>query len=425
MRLTDAQLGARLRAAREAAGLSQAQVAEQLGLSRPTVSLIEAGGRRVTSREMAALARLFGRTMEEFFQDQFEPQAALSALFRAQLGADAPPRTLEAAGRCLDLGRELTRLEALLDLSRSPTHDLPRISTPAPTTVMDAVQQGEATAAEERRRLGLGDAPVADLAGLLESHGVRTGVAELPEEVDGVTLNAPEVGTFVVVNGRNRSHRRRFSLAHECAHVLLDWREPGRISTRQNVRDPREVRANAFAAAFLMPEMGVLEALASLGKGPRRNVSEVFDGEGGLRVRNTRPSGAQELQIFDVAQLADRFGVSRDALLFRLVNLGVVTAAQREALKAQLEAAASGLDRVWVPDERSMEKLPQESKPQPLERRLVLLAIEALRLNKISRRRALELGELAGLDRAILEDMIEAAGLGGGAHEPVIPAGWR
>lgn len=50
----------RLRMAREMAGLSQAQVADRLGLHRPSVSEIEAGRRRVSAEELSFLATLFG-----------------------------------------------------------------------------------------------------------------------------------------------------------------------------------------------------------------------------------------------------------------------------------------------------------------------------------------------------------------------------
>ena len=50
---------ARLRAAREAAGLSQGQVAKLMGMHRPTISEIEAGNRRVSADELVKLAELY------------------------------------------------------------------------------------------------------------------------------------------------------------------------------------------------------------------------------------------------------------------------------------------------------------------------------------------------------------------------------
>ena len=53
-------IGVRLRFAREAAGLSQGQVAKKLGLHRPAISELEAGRRRVSSAELTSLAEIYG-----------------------------------------------------------------------------------------------------------------------------------------------------------------------------------------------------------------------------------------------------------------------------------------------------------------------------------------------------------------------------
>lgn len=52
-------IAARIREARIAAGLKQAQVAKLLGLHRPSVTEIEAGNRSVSAEELVRLAGLF------------------------------------------------------------------------------------------------------------------------------------------------------------------------------------------------------------------------------------------------------------------------------------------------------------------------------------------------------------------------------
>ncbi len=59
-----AEIAARLRKAREAAGLSQGQAARRLNLHRPTISEIEAARRRVSADEVAAFADLYGVSAE-------------------------------------------------------------------------------------------------------------------------------------------------------------------------------------------------------------------------------------------------------------------------------------------------------------------------------------------------------------------------
>ena len=94
---------------------------------------------------------------------------------------------------------------------------------------------------------------------------------------------------------------KRFSFAHEYCHVLLDRDTHGRISRGSERDDLREVRANAFAAAILMPDEGVLDAAELLGKGrPSRQAATVFDEEEAIAVESRTEPGSQDIQYYDV-----------------------------------------------------------------------------------------------------------------------------
>lgn len=73
---TREQIASRLRTAREAAGLSQGQVAKLLGLHRPTISEIEAGRRRVAGEELVQLASTYGVSVEWLTKDAEESDPA-------------------------------------------------------------------------------------------------------------------------------------------------------------------------------------------------------------------------------------------------------------------------------------------------------------------------------------------------------------
>lgn len=57
---------ARLRSAREVAGLTQVQVAKRLSRTQAFVSKSESGDRRVDVIELKAFARLYGRPLDYF-----------------------------------------------------------------------------------------------------------------------------------------------------------------------------------------------------------------------------------------------------------------------------------------------------------------------------------------------------------------------
>jgi transcriptional regulator with XRE-family HTH domain len=65
----------RLREAREYLGLSQEYVAQQTGISRPAISEIEAGRRKVDSLELKRLSKLYGRPIEYLLGESAEAEA--------------------------------------------------------------------------------------------------------------------------------------------------------------------------------------------------------------------------------------------------------------------------------------------------------------------------------------------------------------
>jgi len=68
-------LGARLRTAREARGLTQAQAAAELWVSRPLLIAMEKGSRGVQPDELITLAGLYGRPVSELLRPAAPPTA--------------------------------------------------------------------------------------------------------------------------------------------------------------------------------------------------------------------------------------------------------------------------------------------------------------------------------------------------------------
>src|SRR5437764_5430815 len=83
-------LGKQLRLAREAAGFTQSEVAEMLGVSRPTVSQIEGGKVRVDSLTLRQLATFYRRPVDSFFGES-QPNMLVDKLV-LEKSADVPGR---------------------------------------------------------------------------------------------------------------------------------------------------------------------------------------------------------------------------------------------------------------------------------------------------------------------------------------------
>jgi len=400
------ELARRLRVAREARGLTQEDVSQHLEVSRPTVAQMELGNRAVTSLELDRLARLYGRDLREFVVDDFQEHDALAALFRADSGVAEQSHVVDALRNCVTIGREVTNLERLLGVDReggaAAVYPLP-----APRTRWQAVQQGERVAGQERQRVGLGSAPMGNIAELLETQNIRAAWIELPDDVSGLTMSDQAIGVFIVVNSRHAGVRRRFSFAHEYAHALLDRDRLGTVSRTTERDDLLEVRANAFAAAFLLPTEGVRQFMTLIGKGgPSRQRADVFD-EGGVVEASTRAAPkSQDTQMYDVAELAEHFGVSRLATLYRLRNLRLVSDSEFEHLK-QTEDLGYGRAVARL---LQLPEVNEEEARDEYRHRFLNLALEAFRRNEISRSKLSELGNMIGLGEIELAELLGSIG---------------
>lgn len=406
MAITAQELGRRLREAREACAMTQEQVAGKLELSRASVAQMELGNRQVSSLELDRLAYLYGRDIRVFLSEQFDAKDALTVMFRANPDLGRDGQVAESLRRCIALGRALSNLENLVDVEREALMPATYPLGP-PKTKWEAIQQGQHAAESERRRLELGDGPISNLADLMECQGVRMAAVSLPVDVSGITVHDPEAGVFVAVNKSHSTTRQRFSMAHEYAHVLMDRDGVASIVSRGGNRtDLSEIRANAFAAVFLMPEKGLRRFVQALGKGqPGRSEARIFDETDVTRVRRRAKPHSQEIQIYDLAMAAHRFGVSTIAALFRMQNLGLVNDDQREMLQDDIDrgldkhaAQALGLVAFYC----DVEQTNWEFK-----HRFISLALEAYRRELISEAKLRELAALVGIPAEVALSLLQ------------------
>jgi putative transcriptional regulator len=70
--MDDIQVGNRIKLARVERGLTQAELADRVGVTRQTIGLIEAGGYNPTLKLCLMLARETGKSLDELFWIQGE-----------------------------------------------------------------------------------------------------------------------------------------------------------------------------------------------------------------------------------------------------------------------------------------------------------------------------------------------------------------
>lgn len=142
-----------------------------------------------------------------------------------------------------------------------------------------------------------GNLPI-DPVRIARSFGIRALKGSLDEDVAGALVKKEGADPVIVLNDEDSRNRKRFTAAHELGHYVRRSDEPSKYEY-VDYRDERsstgtleeERFANSFAASLLMPRAAV-EALH-----------------------------ADDMPDF---RMAKRFGVSREAMHYRLDNLGLL-----------------------------------------------------------------------------------------------------
>ncbi len=410
MELTQESIGRRLQDARNNIGLSQDLAAQELGVSRGTLAQIETGVRSVTSLELVRLAKLYSRTVGSILTEEDESgneEAALQALFRIDAGVLEDQALRKSLAHYFTVFREAVSLERFIGEDRRQLP--PDYNLRDPRNNAEAYDQGQELANQERMRLGLGTGPIGEVSQVINDQGVWALAEPMPESVSGICLSHSSIGSAIIINSKHSSGRRRFSYAHEYAHVLADRKQrPNSVSSATNSRELMERRANSFASEFLMPGKAIDSLLERLDKGgPSREQKWLYDvatADGELIEKRNAP-GSQEIGYQDVAYIAFEFGVSYAAAAYRLSDLGKVNRDKLKALLLQVGDGRrlAGLLKLQDPDAEPLN--PSEENQPYLAAYIARLALEAYRREAISGGRLREACNLAGLDGGAILDV--------------------
>jgi Zn-dependent peptidase ImmA (M78 family)/DNA-binding XRE family transcriptional regulator len=397
----------KLKKLREKSGLTQEEVERAIGLPQKAFTHIESGARKVSTLELAKFSELFHVPITDFFTQEIQEEDVLVALHRIAPGLESDPKILTQVSKCIQICREGVFLKNVLGLSHQQT--IRTYSCPLPKDIQEAKKQGEDVAREERRSLELGDAPIYDIAEVLSSQGIWTAQTILPKEMSGLFLHHTLLGMAIIVNATHVRARQRFSYAHEYAHALFDANRTINVSNSDNACDLIEVRANAFASAFLMPEQGIANLLRSMGKGEGSRVNlAIYDAstERAVEAQYRQTASSQKISPQAIIRIAHHFGISYQAAVYRLQNLGYFKGKERDDL---LKEESKGkeylrillLQDIEIPTEHAFQN-------RELKAQIAYLAIEAFQREEISRGRLLDLSKLLELSGKELLQLAES-----------------
>jgi len=405
-------IGSILQKARTSRGLTQADIAPQLGVSRATIAHIETGRRSLKAEDLRRLASFYGCSPSELLPSDADEQEvdSVSELFRFHPGLAEHQGRNSFSSVCAT-ARALTGLEATLEIDVI-AHSLPSYRVEHVSTSWQAARQGYRIAEDERRRLALGEGPIRFVDELLMTSGVRSAKATLPTGILSISIAQPDHGLLVVVDKNLGLEHRRFRYAHGLAHFLFDTEGPWRVCSSGGAPDFAEVRADAFASGLLIPQSGLRRYVETLGKetlgraGPA--VLSVFsEGDGrdktgeSRRVDGRQRRGRHPITVSDVLRTAHYYGTSPSVAAHRLRNLRLLTDRELD----QLETMSKGKKRMLIEGELALQAHEMDS----LCSRLAALAASALHRGNIDIARFNELADLAGVHVADRERLLAAA----------------
>jgi transcriptional regulator with XRE-family HTH domain/Zn-dependent peptidase ImmA (M78 family) len=405
-------IGSILQKARTSRGLTQADIAPQLGVSRATIAHIETGRRSLKAEDLRRLAAFYGCSPSELLPSDADEQEvdSVSELFRFHPGLAEHQGPSSFSSVCAT-ARALTDLEATLEIDII-AHSLPSYRVEHVSTSWQAARQGYRIAEDERRRLALGEGPIRFVDELLMTSGVRSAKATLPTGILSISIAQPDHGLLVVVDKNLGLEHRRFRYAHGLAHFLFDTEGPWRVCSSGGAPDFAEVRADAFASGLLIPQSGLRRYVETLGKetlgraGPA--VLSVFsEGDGrdktgeSRRVDGRQRRGRHPITVSDVLRTAHYYGTSPSVAAHRLRNLRLLTDRELD----QLETMSKGKKRMLIEGELALQAHEMDS----LCSRLAALAASALHRGNIDIARFNELADLAGVHVADRERLLAAA----------------
>ncbi|HUH01419.1 MAG TPA: XRE family transcriptional regulator [Kofleriaceae bacterium] len=236
-------LSQNLRRQRNAAGMTQAKLADAAGISRVAYRNIETGSAEPRPETLLALARALG----------VKPPALLvetSPLRAVRFRARKRMRTRDQV--LIDVQRRLTDYSELED---ALDDQVPNAFSQVAESL--ASREPKAVAAAARRAANLRDDElIRDICGLLEDKGVKVLPVRLASnDFFGLSVAPNGSGPAIAVNVWERIAVERwiFSAAHELGHLILHLSEAFDVEqTEENPSEEKE--ADQFASHLLMPD---------------------------------------------------------------------------------------------------------------------------------------------------------------------------
>jgi len=282
----------RLKAARKARGYSMEQLAVKVGISKQMISKYEKGKSLPGSALLIKFSEILGVPPGYFFEEPLVVPKEIKFRKKSKLPKREQEKILYFMTQHLE---KYLQIEHILGMDS-------RFQSPLKEGEMQLFEELKPENAERlaeivRKNWQIGTDPIANVIYLLEEFRIKVIEIENGQKddtrFDGLASMIRNDVAVIVTKKFAHNERKRFTLLHELAHLLIDRHA-------KNVFDHNDEEAfcNRFAGAMLLPADAVMEYF---GKNPRTIFFE------------------------ELAFVQEKYGISIPAIMYRLKDLGIIS----------------------------------------------------------------------------------------------------
>lgn len=342
----------RLKNARLIQGMTQDEVVFALGetLSKNALSRYERGEMMPRYHILVALAKVLKVQLEYFFRPFTVSVSQLDFRTKQELPSMERERLQLEVSAIMERYLLTEQLLGLESRFVNPLQALPALKT---------AEEAEEAAQRLREAWKLGDHGLMNIYGMIESFGIKVIEITTSEAFDGMTGTVNDNIPMIVINTAMTVERKRFTVLHELAHILL-WFDAS--------LEPKMIEriCNRFAGAVLMPS----ELLKDL-IGPTR----------------------EQIGLRELILIKNHFGISLQALMYRAAELNYISRATIDRFRNYIKTNPREVDLGDFHGKETADRFEQ-------------LVVRAYHSNRITRSKAAELLQVQEQDLDRFYDVI-------------------
>lgn len=318
-------IGERIKTIRKAKNLKQGDLARKLKMTSAQLCRIECAKNEPSVKTLSRVAKALGVPLSELMDEKpcinqsVDPCSSDDdKLYPAQTSnASSQPSTLLSVRTTIEPQESTESIIRQIEKHCSEYNKLEdSLGVPSATTLSLCHEcsiddrGAEALAHAVRTACDVGEAPIRDIVGLLESRKVRVIPVKIPLDIESRSFFCPESRTLVIaVNSRIAPERQTYRIAYELGYACI-FAYTGYATL--DIRPELNKFVRRFAAAFLMPEDSLRALCTRLALSPSNWTFDLF------------------------LQLKSIYGVAAEKFAHRLEKTGLLASPLRKQFREEI-----------------------------------------------------------------------------------------